>query len=181
MTDATEKQFTPKQAAFVREYLVDLNAAQAAVRAGYSRKYAFKQGHRLLTDEFPHVQAAIERAMRARAQRVQLKGDAVLRELALLCRSDVTDYVVGDDGRLTVREGRPRAAMRAVASVKHTRRTDKDGHTTETVEYRLWDKPSALNMAGRHLSLWNDKLTITLKDLENASEEDLARLAGADE
>jgi phage terminase small subunit len=57
---------TPKHAAFVREYLVDLNATQAAIRAGYAPGSAKQQGHRLLTDD--DVSAAIAAGMQAKAQ-----------------------------------------------------------------------------------------------------------------
>lgn len=70
---------TPKQAAFVREYLVDLNATQAAIRAGYSPRTARAQGHRLLTDA--DIAAAIEAAQAERAERLQLTADDVLKGL----------------------------------------------------------------------------------------------------
>lgn len=70
---------TPKQAAFVREYLVDLNAAAAARRAGYSEKTARKIGQENLTK--PDIAAAIAEAQQARAERVQITADDVLRGL----------------------------------------------------------------------------------------------------
>lgn len=70
---------TPKQAAFAREYLVDLNATQAAIRAGYSEKTAYSQGQRLLKNA--EVQAAIAKAQAQRAKRLQLTADDVLKGL----------------------------------------------------------------------------------------------------
>lgn len=70
---------TPKQAAFVREYLVDLNATQAAIRAGYSPKTAKVQGSRLLTKA--DVAAAVETGRAQRAERVEVKADDVLRDI----------------------------------------------------------------------------------------------------
>ena len=70
---------TPKQAAFVREYLVDLNAAAAARRAGYSEKTARKIGQENLTK--PDIAAAIEAAQSERAERLQLTADDVLKGL----------------------------------------------------------------------------------------------------
>ena len=80
-----------RQQRFVEEFLLDLNATQAALRAGYSARGLRVQASRLLTNA--SVQAAIARRMAARAQRVELTQDAVLRELALLAQSDVTHYV----------------------------------------------------------------------------------------
>lgn len=70
---------TPKQAAFAREYLVDLNATQAAIRAGYSEKTAYSQGQRLLKNA--EVQAAIAEAQAQRAKRTELTQDYVLNSL----------------------------------------------------------------------------------------------------
>lgn len=67
---------TAKQQAFVREYLIDLNATQAASKVGYSAKTAKQQGSRLLTNV--DVLKAIQEAMDARAQRTEITADYVL-------------------------------------------------------------------------------------------------------
>src|SRR5271166_5586839 len=66
-------KLTPKQARFVQEYLIDLNAAQAAIRAGYSAKTARVIGHENLTK--PDIAAAIEKAKAKRAERTELTSD----------------------------------------------------------------------------------------------------------
>lgn len=73
------KKLTAKQAAFVEEYLVDLNATAAAIRAGYASKSARKVGSNLLT--LPHIQAAIQEAMAERRERVEVTQDYVLARL----------------------------------------------------------------------------------------------------
>jgi phage terminase small subunit len=70
---------TPKQQRFVQEYLVDLNATAAARRAGYSEQTAEQQGYRLLRNV--QVAAAVEAAQKARADRVEVTQDYVLRRL----------------------------------------------------------------------------------------------------
>ena len=75
------KLLTPKKQAFVREYLVDLNATQAAIRAGYSAKTARSQGQRLLTNA--DIQSHLEAAMQVRADRVEVTADQVLAKLWL--------------------------------------------------------------------------------------------------
>src|SRR5271166_2896559 len=72
-------KLTPKQARFVQEYLIDLNAAQAAIRAGYSAKTARVIGHENLTK--PEIAAAIEKAKAKRAERTELTSDMVVDEL----------------------------------------------------------------------------------------------------
>jgi len=69
---------TPKQEAFVREYLIDLNATQAAIRAGYSTKTAMEQGYQLL--QKTSVAAAIAEAQAKRAQECGIDAAWVLRE-----------------------------------------------------------------------------------------------------
>jgi phage terminase small subunit len=69
----------PKRAAFVREYLIDLNATQAAIRAGYSPKTARAQGCRLLTDA--DLAAAVQEAQATRAERALVTAEDVIKGL----------------------------------------------------------------------------------------------------
>ena len=73
------KELTPKQAAFVREYLIDLNATQAAIRAGYSSNRADAMGHENLRK--PVIAAAVQAAMDARSLKVELTAADVLRDI----------------------------------------------------------------------------------------------------
>jgi phage terminase small subunit len=73
------KKLTPKQAALVREYLIDLNAAAAARRAGYSEKTAKEIGFNHLTKI--HIQAAIQAEKEKRAERTKITQDYVLAEI----------------------------------------------------------------------------------------------------
>lgn len=70
---------TAKQQAFVREYLIDLNATQAAIRAGYSAKTAGAIGEENLRK--PEITAAVQEAMDARAQRTEITADYVLETI----------------------------------------------------------------------------------------------------
>ena len=78
-------ELTAKQSLFVAEYLKDLNATQAAIRAVYSKKTANKQGARLLT--FVDIQKAINAAMEARTQRIQRTADEVLRDISDIAKT----------------------------------------------------------------------------------------------
>ncbi|NCC95664.1 MAG: terminase small subunit [Synergistales bacterium] len=100
------KKLTAKQKAFVSEYLVDLNATAAAIRAGYSEKSARKVGSDTLAK--PHVQAAIEEALAERRERVEVTQDQVIADLLeikerCLQRSPVVDrrgdQIQDDEGR----------------------------------------------------------------------------------
>ena len=76
---ANMRELTPKQAAFVREYLIDLNATQAAIRAGYSAKTAEQQGYQLIQKTL--VKEKIQSAMKERAEIVDLTAADVLRDI----------------------------------------------------------------------------------------------------
>lgn len=73
------RKLTPKQQRFVDEYLVDLNATQAAIRAGYSAKTARQIGERLLSNV--DIQAALSARMKARETRTAITQDAVLSDI----------------------------------------------------------------------------------------------------
>lgn len=100
---------TPKQATFVREYLIDLNATQAAIRAGYSAKTAEQQGYQLL--QHTSVATAVEVAMAERSKRTEITADRVLAELAKIGFADIRKAVKWGS-RLVERpyEDRPEAA-----------------------------------------------------------------------
>lgn len=105
---------TPKQQAFVNEYLIDLNATQAAIRAGYSEKTAKEQASRLLTKA--NVQAAVNAGKEKRAERTQIDADYVL--------SGIRDVVEA------TRQSMPMAALKGFELLgKHLELfTDKQKH-----------------------------------------------------
>lgn len=157
-----KKGITARQVRFASEYLIDLNATQAAIRAGYSKKTAASQGERLLRNV--EISEAIRAAKVSRNARTEITQDRVLAELACLAFSNVDHYTVDEKGQLALADGAPASAMAAVASVKH--RITKDPETSEVtheVEFRLWDKPGPLKLAGRHVGLFPDKIEVTGK------------------
>lgn len=156
---------TPKQHRFVQEYLVDLNATQAAIRAGYSPRTARSVGSENLTK--PDIASAIQTAGAQLAARTGITAERVLSELELLAFSNLEHYVVGDDGTVTLSSEAPAGAMRALQSIK--RRTTTKGRgfdleVTREVEIRLWDKPGPLKLAGQHVGLFTNKVEVTGKD-----------------
>lgn len=145
-----------KQKMFVKEYLIDLNATQAAIRAGYSPKTAKEQGARLLSNV--NVQAAIQFAMVKRERRTEIKADRVLQELAAVGFAQAVDVV-----RVVRRETEDGRTYQDVEILE----TDKVAQDTRTaiagikygkygIEIKMHDKIRALEMLGRHLGLFND-------------------------
>jgi phage terminase small subunit len=91
-----------KQQLFVREYLVDLNATAAAIRAGYSKKTARQHAARLLTNVY--ISAEIQKATAMRMQRLDITADQVLQELAKLAFFDVRELFNGDGSPKRIHE-----------------------------------------------------------------------------
>lgn len=86
-----ESALTPKQAAFVAEYLIDLNATQAAIRAGYSARTAPEQASRLLANV--KVAAEIQKAIAARAERTDISADRVVKEAWSILTADPREFM----------------------------------------------------------------------------------------
>lgn len=83
-----------KKNRFVEEYPVDLNATQAAIRAGYSKKTAYSIGQRLLKDV--EIQEAIQKAMKDRSERTGITQDKVVEELGKVAFAEAHDYTDAD-------------------------------------------------------------------------------------
>lgn len=169
-----------KEAAFVREYLVDLNATQAAIRAGYSKRTARQQASRLLSKAA--IQEAISRRTEKRAERLELKADDVLRELMLLAFGDIGG-AFDAEGRMLPLAQMPESVRRTLASIE----VDELGGGEEGVglgrlrKVKTWDKLRALEMLGRHLQLFIDKTEVsgevTVADAADVRSTILARIA----
>lgn len=155
-------RLTSRQRAFVAEYLIDLNATQAYIRAGYSTEGAQQSSSDLLLN--PVVRQAVEQGKAQRLSRVNLKQDDILNEMAALATSRIDHYVITNDGQVALAEGAPDNAMAAVQSIKRKTRVDKDGSVTFDVELRLWDKPAPLKLTGRHVGLYPDRVEVVGKD-----------------
>ena len=158
---------TNKQARFVAEYLVDLNATQAAIRAGYSARNAGKIGPELLGKT--RIAAAIEDALEARAQRTGVTADRVVAELAKIGFANMLDYMkAGTDGDPYLGfSGLSRDQAAALAEV--TVEDFKDGRgegarDVRRIKFKLADKRAALVDLGRHLGMFVDKHELTGKD-----------------
>ena len=151
-----------RQRAFVAEYVQDFNATQAAIRVGYSSATAGSIAGQLL--QTPKIREAIDTASAVRTARTDFKGDKVVAEMSALAHSDLSHYVIDDLGNVTLADGAPPDAMKAVQSIKKKIKTTvKDGASTTEydVELRLWDKPTPLKLMGRHVGLFPDKVEVT--------------------
>ncbi len=127
-------KLTDKQTAFVREYLVDLNATQAAIRAGYSERTAYRQGADLL--QKTSIREAIEKAQAKRAKRVEVTQDYVINNLVEIVE---------------------RTMQRApVTNRKGEQVTDEEGRAVWCFDAKSANK--ALELLGKHLGVFTDKV-----------------------
>lgn len=136
------EKLTAKQERFCTEYIIDLNATQAAIRAGYSSKTANRIASENLSK--PDIQRKIQELQQERAERTEITQDRVLKELAGIGFAPIT-------------KGKIKAA----------------------------DKTKALELLGRHLGMFTDKLQIegdikTINPYANLTEADLLKLAKDD-
>lgn len=150
-----------KQAVFVREYLVDLNATAAAKRAGYSEKTAHVIGQENLRK--PAIKEAISEAMKARSDRTEITADRVLLELGRLAFLDIRKAFNADGSLKPIHElDDDTAAAIAGIEVSETHGGDSAAGTLKKI--KLSDKRASLELCGRHLQMWNDKLALTNRD-----------------
>ena len=146
---------TPKQQAFVNEYLIDLNATQAAIRAGYSEATAQEQSSRLLSNVM--VSEAVQAAMDKRAKRTEVTADRVIRELARLAFSNVQDFVDAD-GKLLKPGDISRDDAAAIQEITESVVGSDDQSIVLNRKYKLSDKKASLELLGKHLKLFTDKV-----------------------
>ncbi len=146
---------TKKQKRFVEEYLIDLNATQAAIRAGYSPDTAGSIGNENLKK--PEICACVEKAMAERSKRTGVCADRVVQELAKIAFLNLRDVI--DPKTAAVREDASDEDTAALQSIKVKKSYSETGESIER-EAKAADKLKALELLGRHLGMWNDKLDV---------------------
>lgn len=149
-------RLNPKQKRFCEEYIVDLNATQAAIRAGYSEKTAGSQAHDLLKK--PEIQTYIAKLQEKRSLRTQITADRVLEELAAIAFSNVTDAVKADKDGLVITDldELPLATQAAISEISSITRENMHGETSTTARLKMHDKLGALRPLAQHLGITSD-------------------------
>ena len=149
-----------KQKRFCEEYLIDLNATQAAIRAGYSVKTANEQGSQLLAKL--SVQEEISAKMAERSKRTGVNQDRIVQELARLAFCNLTD-VVDRDGK--IRDSATEDDLACIESMKVKKTSTGNGEyisDSEEREVKIYSKLKALELLGKHLGMWRDKQDINI-------------------
>lgn len=161
------RKLTDKQKKFVEEYLIDLNATQACIRAGYSVKTANEQGAQNLAKL--SIQEAISRAMAERSKRTGINQDRIVQELARIAFVKITD-VVDPDGEINTN-----ASDDDLACIESYKVEDSDSvnGSSSKREVKLASKIKALELLGKHVGMWNDKIQVDVSIPVFGGEDDL--------
>lgn len=160
-----KRPLNDKQRAFAKEYLIDLNATQAAIRAGYSERTAGQIGYELLKK--PEIQAEIEEGRKKAEERTEVTLDRVLKEYAAIAFSGMSRFVrIGADGtpRIDLSECTP-ADLNLLAEIQtDTINTGAEAPPIERVKIKMLDRLNALEKLGRHLGAFKEREQSPLED-----------------
>jgi phage terminase small subunit len=151
-------KLTPKQQRFADEYLIDLNATQAAIRAGYSPATAEQQGSRLLSNA--KVRAYIDERMAEHSRRTGVTQERIIRELARIAFVNPPEVVDMDNA--TIYGYATEDDTAAIASVKVKTIPTEAGTGIER-EIRFADKIKALELLGKRFGMWLDRQQIDVQ------------------
>jgi len=146
------KKLSAKQQLFVTEYLVDLNATQAAIRAGYSAKWAGFNADKQLKNT--KIQEAIAEALAKRSERTEIKADAVLKEIARIGFFDPRKLFNADGTPKAINELDDDTAA-SISGIEVVNVGNSDLGVGQVLKYKIADKNSALEKLCKHLGLYD--------------------------
>lgn len=174
------KKLTSKQELFCKEYLVDLNATQAAIRAGYSKRTAGSVGHENLKK--PEIESRISELKGQRAEKLDITAERVLEELAKIGFSNAAELrdswdSLKDWDQLTDEQ-------KSVISEVEVTTTVGESYTSTKRKVKLYDKLAALEKISRHIGFFekdNDqkKPEAPVVNLNGLSKKELLALQAA--
>lgn len=153
--------FTDKERLFCYEYPLDKNATKAAIRAGYSERSASKIGWEILQKD--KIRIRIDEMMEATFEKLELNRENIIQELLTLAMSDIGE-MFNQDGSLRALHEIPASTRRAISAIDVEELFEGRGDEREQIGYtkklRLWDKPKSLELLGKHLKMWTDKVEL---------------------
>lgn len=171
-----DRPLTPKEHRFCEEYLIDLNATQAAIRAGYSRHTARQIGSALLSQV--DVSEEIERLRAERSEKTGITAEWLLKRLAEEATADLNDIYGANGELLPISEWPLIWRQGLIAGVDVEIITGPDGTEMGMVKkVKVSDRAKRLEMIGKHVNVkaFEDRIAVTGLD---ALAERLERAAG---
>lgn len=151
---------TPKQARFVAEYLIDLNATQAAIRAGYSERSAASQAEALLRN--PEIADAVAEKTQKQLDKIEITAERVKARLGALAFSDIRGFY-DDAGNLKPLKDLTEEQAAAIAGFEVIKKNAAagDGVIDTVHKIKIADQLKALEMLGKHFGLFVEKVEHT--------------------
>ena len=153
---STKAKLTAKQSLFVKEYLVDLNATQAAIRAGYSEKTAAQMGAENLTK--PVITEAIMQAMNKRSETVETSAKYVLDRLHQEMEADLAD-LYNEDGSLKHVHEWPGIWRKGLVSGVDVIEIG-DGNAGKVTKLKISDRVKRLELIGKHHAMFTNNVNL---------------------
>lgn len=162
---ASSGRLNPKQRRFVDEYLIDLNATQAAIRAGYSERSARQHADAMLSR--PHIAAAVAEAQATRSKRIEVDIDYVVKRMVEIDRMDVLDIMTDQMNLKPVSEW-PLVWRQYLSGFDLAEMFEGSGQDRDMVgilkKIKWPDKTKNLELLGRHLGMFKERVELTGKD-----------------
>lgn len=164
MTDQPKKNLTPKQEKFCQEYLIDLNATQAAIRAGYSEKTAYATGHENLRK--PDIQERLSKLRKGLEENTEVTQERIIKELSRIAFLDIRKFFNEDGSLKQITElDDDTAAAIAGMDVSVLTKLGNDNSKEVLKEFvkkiKSVDKKGALELLMKHLGMMaNEKIDI---------------------
>jgi phage terminase small subunit len=149
-----KSKLTPKQAQFVIHYLVDLNATQAAIRAGYKGNNPRNIGSENLAK--PYIAAAIQEAMDKRSERTKIDADWVLNHNAEMLEADIADIIDDNGSYLPIKQW-PKIWRQMLAGIDVQELFEGSGSSKKKIgtvkKFKFIDRLRALELLGKHVNI----------------------------
>jgi len=158
-------KLTDKQKRFANEYLIDLNAAQAAIRTGYSENSAKEQGARLLTND--NIKKYIDKRLDKQSDNNTLLIAKVIKELQKIGFSDINDYLEWDEktGKIIPSKDIDTTVLsQVIITEKHLTSKQDTELVQRDIKFKMHDKIKALDILSKYLKLYSDNVNINFPD-----------------
>jgi len=154
----SKKKLTEKQKLFCKYYLISLNATDAAIKAGYSKKTARQIGTENLAK--PYIEEYIQEQLVKRNEKLDFEAVDVVNEIKKIASSNATDFIEIIDGRIRVKSLES-IDTTFISGAKEI--FDKEGNFLG-LEVKFHDKQKSLDMLMRHFSQYKDKVELSIDE-----------------